>query len=209
MNNQTPKLKDYLFEKYKQDERWIQLITTIIDQHRTPERAYHNWNHLEHLFQLLYPINQQLKDWESTLLAILFHDIIYDVTSNTNEADSAFMARKNLQALSISELIIEKTTTIILATKSHINESNNEDINYFLDADLAILGSSERSYLIYVQQIRSEYQQYTIAVYNKGRKQVLAHFLEMSSIFKTQYFIDLFEQQARINITKELRSLEY
>ncbi len=40
-----------------------------------------------------------------------------------------------------------------------------------------------------------------------GRRKVLKHFLEMESIFKTKYFQDKYEDQARMNISAELKSL--
>ena len=85
--------------------------------------------------------------------------------------------------------------------------SNSTDTNYFIDADLSILGSDNKSYLNYSRQIRKEYRHFPDILYKPGRRKVLAAFLEMKNIFKTKYFQDKYEEQAKINILDELKSL--
>ena len=78
------------------------------------------------------------------------------------------------------------------------------DTNLFTDADLAILGTDWNSYKKYYQQIRKEYSIYPDMIYNPGRKKVLHHFLHMERIYKTVWFYNRYEQQAIINLEKEL-----
>ena len=85
--------------------------------------------------------------------------------------------------------------------------TRDDDTNYFTDADLSILGSDSDSYLTYTKQIRKEYSYFPDLLYKPGRRKVLEHFLEMGNIFKTKYFQDKFEIQAKINILGELKSL--
>jgi predicted metal-dependent HD superfamily phosphohydrolase len=95
---------------------------------------------------------------------------------------------------------------MILATKVHL-ETDDQDTNYFIDADLSILGQPWNVYLLYSKQVRQEYSNYPDPVYYEGRRKVLTHFLEMSRIFKTQYFFDHLERQAKENLLKELKSI--
>jgi hypothetical protein len=44
-------------------------------------------------------------------------------------------------------------------------------------------------------------------LYNPGRKKVLKHFLDMKTIFKTAYFQEKYERQARINLASEMETL--
>ena len=62
-------------------------------------------------------------------------------------------------------------------------------------------------YDTYCQQVRKEYSIYPDFLYKPGRKKVLEHFLNMERIFKTTYFFDLYEAQARENLRRELSSL--
>jgi len=100
----------------------------------------------------------------------------------------------------------EKCRQQIVSTKMH-EANNNSDTNYFTDADLSILGSDPNSYFKYAGQIRKEYRYFPDVLYKPGRKKVLMEFLKMKSIFKTKYFRDRYEEQAKINISDELKSL--
>ena len=78
---------------------------------------------------------------------------------------------------------------------------------YFTDADLAILGSDYDKYIHYVKSIRKEYKFYPDFVYNPGRKKVLEHFIQMTRIYKTDFFFSRYEEQARKNMNDEIRQL--
>lgn len=95
---------------------------------------------------------------------------------------------------------------MILATKLH-EISQDNDTNYFIDADLAILGRGQYEYQKYTEQIREEYSIYPDFMYNNGRKKALQHFLQMDAIYKTDYFFEKYEKQARLNISNELETL--
>ena len=85
--------------------------------------------------------------------------------------------------------------------------SDNLDTNFFMDADLSILGADKDPYFKYAGQVRKEYKYFPDFLYNPGRKKVLKEFLKMGNIFKTKYFQDKYEEQAKVNITDELKSL--
>lgn len=95
---------------------------------------------------------------------------------------------------------------MILATASHTS-SSDEDTNYFLDADMSILGMDHEQYLQYTKDIRNEYMQYNDEQFREGRKKVLEGFLEMDRIFKTDVFYQRYEEVARMNIKREIESL--
>lgn len=169
-------------------------------------RYYHNLIHLEEMFKQLAAVKREIADWDTMLFSMYYHDIIYDVLHNDNETNSAKYAAKRLKKIGFPEAKIEQCVLHIEATKTHARSANN-DTNLFVDADLVILGKDEKSYLDYTKLIRKEYGYYPDFVYNPGRKKVLKHFLDMFSIFKTNYFIDLYEEQAQKNITEELMNL--
>ena len=49
---------------------------------------------------------------------------------------------------------------------------------------------------------------YPKLIYKPGRQKVLNHFLQMPTNYKTEYFIEKNEQQARNNILNKLKLLE-
>ena len=184
----------------------IELWTEIANCYSTPGRYYHNLHHLDHISNELAAVKNEIEDWQTIIAAVAYHDIIYDPVSHDNEEKSASLAYDRLTQLGWTFAQKEKCTEQIMATKYH-QLSDNSDTNFLTDADLSILSVDARQYLEYTEQIRKEYQVYPDDVYIPGRKKVLTHFLEMESIFKTEYFKSRYEDNARSNISAELQVL--
>ena len=170
------------------------------------KRHYHTLQHLENLLITLTEVKSEIQHWESILFTLFYHDIIYTALKSDNEENSALLAEKRMQQLSVSNDIIERCKNQILATKSH-GKSTDSDTNYFTDADLSVLGQPWEIYSLYYKNVRKEYAIYPDFIYNPGRKKVIQHFLSMNSIFKTDYFYNQFEKVAKENLMKELSSL--
>lgn len=192
---------------YSQDTAVINgTFDELLKCYNTPKRYYHDMTHIISLLKLWENNKNRLADEEIVYLAIWFHDAIYDSWKSDNEELSAEMAKEFLIKINYPEYKIEKVLSYILATKTH--ESNGDsDLNFFLDFDLAILGSDETIYDIYAQQVRDEYSFYPTFLYNRGRRKVLNAFLEKNSIYKSDEFKALLESQARANIQRELDNL--
>ncbi|MDU1891897.1 MAG: hypothetical protein E6767_14515 [Dysgonomonas sp.] len=191
--------------KYSSDYKlinklWLEIINLYSDQNR----YYHNLLHLQNILKELRPVINNIKNKDAILFATFYHDIIYDIKSKTNEEDSSLLANERLQELDFSDIQICKE--MILATKGH-SKSENKDINLFIDADLSILGQDWSIYSNYMQQVRKEYIVYPDSVYNTGRKNLLKEMLGMDTIFKSEYFYDRLEQNARTNINTEIEIL--
>ncbi|HKZ64928.1 MAG TPA: hypothetical protein VJ111_01165 [Chitinophagaceae bacterium] len=182
------------------------LWAEIVFNYNESRRYYHNLAHLDNLNEQLLPVRQQIEDWQTVVLSVAYHDIIYNTLKHDNEEKSAAFAADRLTQLALPSTQIEKCRQQILSTKEH-QVSDDTDTNYFTDADLSILGFDNNSYLKYAEQIRKEYQYYPDFLYQPGRRKVLIHFLKMEAIFKTKYFHDKYEEQARVNILNELRTL--
>ena len=169
-------------------------------------RHYHTLQHLENLLITLTEVKSEIQHWEAILFTLFYHDIIYTALKSDNEENSALLAEKRMQQLSVSNDIIERCKNQILATKSH-SKSTDSDTNYFTDADLSVLGQPWEIYSLYYKNVRKEYAIYPDFIYNPGRKKVIQHFLSMNSIFKTDYFYNQFEKVAKENLMKELSYL--
>ena len=166
-------------------------------------RHYHNLDHLDSVVGELLQVKELIKDWQMIVFSLAYHDFIYNPLRQDNEEKSAEVAEQKLVSLNASQEQITKCREQIVATKGH-GSSQDNDTNFFTDADLAILGSDSKTYENYRMLIRKEYKYYPDLVYKPGRKKVLRHFLDMERIYKTSYFFDKYEKQARININDEL-----
>ncbi len=196
-----------LLSNYTNDVKHIASLWSDIEKkHTKKNRYYHNLSHLEHLYKQLTQVKDQIKDWEMVLFALFYHDYIYNALKQNNEEESAKKAINMLSLLSIDTHQIELCNDIILATKGH-HISKNNDINFFTDADLSILGSSWNQYETYFKNVRKEYKYYPDFMYNKGRIKVLQHFMSMPKIFKTEYFNTSFESNAKNNMQQEINLL--
>ncbi|MDH7447518.1 HD domain-containing protein [Aquimarina sp. 2201CG14-23] len=196
-----------LLSKYSEDPEYItSLWNGVYNNHHKKNRYYHNITHLENLYQNLLSIESDIKDWDITLFALFYHDYYYNILKKDNEERSAQKAVTVLDILSVSKQRIGLCKEMIMATKGH-QISENNDINYFTDADLSILGSNWPDYKDYYKNVRKEYKYYPDFIYHKGRLQVLQHFIDMPRIFKTTYFYNKYEKQAKSNLLQEINLL--
>jgi predicted metal-dependent HD superfamily phosphohydrolase len=169
------------------------------------KRYYHNQSHLENLLKELESVKEFIEDWDTIIFSIAYHDIVYNTLHNDNEEQSAALAKQRLAKIDFPEERIRKCVQQILATKGH-TISNDQDTNFFTDADLSILGAPWEIYEAYFKSIRKEYSYYPDMLYKPGRKKVLLHFLSMGKIFKTDKFFTKYEEQARKNLSTELNT---
>lgn len=172
----------------------------MIAAYSEKQRAYHTLQHLYECLTLLESIRSDLKDAYSVELSLWFHDAIYDPQAKDNEMKSAELFEKYM-AQDLSVEIVEKIKRWIIATQKH--EATNElDLQFLLDIDLAILAASPERFEEYEQQIQQEYAWVDPDVYSIKRKEVLAHFYQTESLYQTEYFQQNFEQRARKNLRK-------
>lgn len=197
-----------LLETYTSDQQVIDDLWDETEQaYSNPERYYHTLAHLDTIFMQLTLIQHKLNDWDVILFTLFYHDIVYKASRTDNEERSAALAVKRMERLSVPQERIVRCRDQILATKKHLQQTD-PDTNYFTDADLAVLGQDWHSYKQYSNQIRKEYAVYPDFLYIPGRKKVLNHFLNMPRIFKTDYFFNKLEAQAKNNLKQESEFLD-
>lgn len=169
-------------------------------------RYYHTIAHLNALVSELSSLRASFANWHTIVLAVAYHDIIYNPLKNNNEEKSAELAVARLTDIGLPHALIRQCEQLIRATQKH--EAADEETNLFTDADLSILGASPAAYDQYKTQIRREYSIYPDIAYKPGRRKVLEHFLEMPNIFKTIVFRSRYESNARYNLLRELTELD-
>lgn len=199
-----------LLSKYSEETLLAnQLAKFVIKSYTTRNRYYHNLTHIAALLDWSDEYASYLQQKEIVDLAIFYHDVIYNPLRRDNEARSAILAMRDLRKLNFPPPQMNEIENFILATAKHDlgNADAESDLAYFLDFDLAILGTDWESYLLYTQQIRKEYSIYPDFIYNEGRKKVLQSFLSKPHIFHTEKIIDQLEAQARSNLAREINLL--
>jgi len=184
-----------------------QLFNEILKAYSSKGRYYHNLQHINQMLNSCLVYKDKIADIQNVRLAIFYHDVVYSAKRKDNEERSAKLAVKHLKKLNLPAEQIEKCSTYIVATKSHNNSLTDSDLDYFLDFDLQRLGADWIEYEEYSTQIRLEYRFYPDLIYKPGRKKVLEHFLKLKKIYKSPELFNLYENQARINLLKELEKI--
>lgn len=185
------------------EQLWDELLTHYTDN----SRHYHTIQHLDHMYFELLEVKDDITDWQTVLFSLFYHDVIYNVKRSDNELKSADLAAERIKMLGMTDENIAKCKAMIIVSKEH-QVSEEVNVNYFLDADLSILGSSWEKYKEYSEAIRKEYHLYPDFLYKPGRRKVLKHLLSMEKIFKTEHFHDKYELQAKKNLQAELNELK-
>jgi predicted metal-dependent HD superfamily phosphohydrolase len=166
-------------------------------------RAYHNLQHLESVLAWAERLrrDQTPEAWARIVLALAYHDAVYDPRATDNEVQSAETMRASLSPLGVGEGDLAEIARLILATRDH--RAGDPDAALVVDADLAILQSSPDEYDRYAAAIREEYAFVPVGAYHTGRTRVLEGL--MARRLFTSPRLD--ESRARENMAREIRSL--
>lgn len=183
------------------------IFQNILARHSDPSRRYHGLSHLTALFHLLATHAPQVQPGSAARLAVWWHDAVYDATRSDNEERSAELARENLSHLSAGAALVEDVVRLIHATKNHWNGPSTGEGDFFLDADIAILGAPPNIYDQYTIDVRQEYAWAPDPAYRAGRSAFLTAAIARERLFRTDAFESTYAAQARENMKRELASL--
>lgn len=190
-------------------EHYINEPASIIleEYYSAKGRYYHNLKHIENCLCEFREIEEYITDYRSALIALLFHDVVYDPKASqalANEKASWELAKK----------VCRLNETTDAAIKSHILHSSHcfssdkySDTDYICDIDMAILGYSEAEFYQYEANIHREYGFLSSTEYKTGRIQFLQNILNCTAIYKTRYFYNKYEVKARANIERLITEL--
>ena len=179
-------------------------------RYSNPKRHYHTWEHPREMFRMLERVDEQVECLPGVVLAIVYHDVVYDPRRTDNEARSAALMRRMCRGM--DQFWIERADTLITATKGHVLPPGDAaaDAAHFLDMDLGILGAPEQRYRRYCADVGAEYSHLTPEQWRQGRAQVLRAFLRRlgeGQLFHTDWARAAFTERASENMHTELREL--
>lgn len=187
----------------------VPLWREIVSAYSSKSRYFHTLKHLGDLLHQAELHQDKIRDYDTLLLSIWYHDIIYQCLRKDNEEKSAIFAKYRLEAIKYPRTGIVKCYQQINATKLNNPVINNidGDTALFLDFDQSVLGSKWMHYKEYAKSIRREYAIFPTFLYNRGRKKLLQLLLKKEKLFVTELYYNSFEAIARDNIKKELSLL--
>lgn len=143
---------------------------------RAPNRFYHGVGHLDELISKIDTVNLRLAYF------CLFHDIIYDPQSFTNEEDSEKFFRDECHKFTdLGSEDVKMISKMILATKGH-RVSSEDEINEAIRLDLAVLNSGLSTLLDYEMGIFKEYQFARVEQYRESRVAFLESYSQIENM---------------------------
>ncbi len=166
-------------------------------------RHYHNLRHIERCLETFLWLEEGLTPMVSAcvVLALAYHDAVYDPRSTGNEAASAAMARRELAKLDLGAS--DEIERLILLTRDHRVPEGDVAGALVVDSDLAILQTTVTEYDAYAAAIRREYDFVLDDEYRIGRRKVL------EGLMARRLFVSplLDEDAARANMRREIERL--
>ena len=170
----------------------------LIDSYSQPQRYYHTLSHVAHCLSLFDKIKTELQNPQAVELAIWFHDVVYEPGAINNEQLSAD------QFMTITEGIFnDKLRTEvyqhIMATLHDGSDFENADTNYMLDIDLSSFGRPWPEFIQDSDNLRLEMESLPDDVFYKRQNAFQDKLFSRPRFFKSEYFYNHFEAQARQN----------
>ena len=163
-----------------------------------PHRQYHGIHHIAAILAAAKDLDLS----DAQLLAIWFHDAIYDPRSTTNEQDSAQLAQQLLTGDGVDAATIALVQRIVLDTIHHRPSCSESEL--VMDLDLSSLALPRRHYEANTVRIRAEYAHVPDEQFAVGRKQFVEGILIRPRIYTTAWGAQ-HEQPARTNLERDLQ----
>ncbi|XP_065093048.1 uncharacterized protein LOC135713745 [Ochlerotatus camptorhynchus] len=181
-------------------DKWL---AKLKQQYSLPNRHYHNEE------QMLRRKVEHLSGSSVCLqLALLFQYYNFDAGKDCVQ-ENCDALKEFLAEAKIDNKALENNTLRLLGDVSvESSDLPDDDVSYFQDLDLLILGYSAEDYKLYTEQLRKEYPSKETSSYAKMRLKILQTFNRIPFIYATKEFGDKFEKTARDNIGKEIKELE-
>ena len=183
------------------------LYTQLLAAWSEPQRHYHTLQHLAECLTLADSQRDEMTHPAEVVLALWFHDAVYDVRAHDNEARSAQWAAQVLNEAGVSPDECARIDALIMATCHGAAASpGTPDSALLVYIDLAILGSEESRFAEHEAQIRAEYAWVPPEVFAVKRRAVLRSFLDRPRIYTTDTMHARFETQARVNLSRAINA---
>ncbi len=186
----------------------------LCEAYQQPTRYYHTLEHIAEMLKIVGRLSGSLTEYQTELmLAVWFHDCVYDATRSDNEAASVDYFRAELAgdlaplANQVSESCIADFILLTKHTARITDEELHPAAKILLDADLAILGAAPTRYARYIADVRREFAHVDDAAWQAGRAAFLEAMLAKPRIYHTAVFQHEGEPLARVNLMAELQEL--
>ncbi|WP_426417758.1 HD domain-containing protein [Aestuariirhabdus sp. LZHN29] len=167
------------------------------------DRFYHTGEHITFCLQQFDEACTHLEAAREVEMALWFHDIIYQMDSEKNEADSADFFCQLVGDKQNCLKARDRIASLIMDT-THKSAPASIDGRYLADVDISSLARPWEEFLQDSLNVRKESPHLSDVDYKAGQRKFFQSLLNRPHVFYTQYFRQHSEQQARDNLEKML-----
>jgi len=171
------------------------LLLDLTRRYTEPHRHYHGIEHIAHMLAVGAPVGID----EVQVMAIWFHDAVYDPTRNDNEEASAQLAERLLADGGWAPTDVAAVASIVRDTATHTPTSARAGL--VIDLDLMGLAAPDPIFDRNSANIRREYDHIPDAEFGAGTVAFVDAFLARPSIYHTAWGKPL-EALARANLAR-------
>ncbi len=149
-------------------------VQPLVARQDDPPRRYHTTRHLVEVLaevDRLTALTGVIAP-PSLVLAVLFHDVVYDPTRDDNERRSAGLARAVLGGW-VEAGVVDEVVRLVELTSDHAAAPDDRPGALLVDADLWILSAPAPRYDRYLADVRAEYAHVSDHDWRRGRGRVV------------------------------------
>ncbi len=181
------------------------LAAELVAAYSEAHRRYHDRDHLDDCLSLGEALAGLAERPAELLVALAFHDAVYDPRALDNEARSARWAAEALSEHGAKREVARRVEALVLNTRAH--EAEAGDAALLSDIDLAVLGADAEGYGHFEAGVAEEFAWVDPEQYRAARRRVLARFLARPRIFRTEAMYARFEAKSRRNLARAIEAL--
>ena len=170
----------------------------LIDSYSEPQRFYHTLVHIEHCLSLFDKIQHDLQYPDALELAIWYHDVVYTPGAIDNEQLSADQFMEASDGV-FDDTLRDTVYRHIMATVHNGSEASDADTKYMVDIDLSSFGRPWPDFIQDSDNLRLEMENLPDDVFYQKQAAFQDKLFGRPRFFKSDYFYDNFEAQARQN----------
>lgn len=179
----------------------------IVDEYGQPGRFYHVLTHAGDNVRLVEMYAYLFDNPDASIIAQIYHDIVYLPGAKDNERRSAEWMARDLAACRIPQKFVSKPWSCIMAT-THTGDATGNDECRNADIDLAGLAAPWKKFAMNNELIGNEYLRvFPKEEYLLDRRKFLTNMLNRPRIYYTNTFYHRYEDTARANLTRALKEL--
>jgi len=168
-------------------------------------RSYHNTEHISASISYFDACKESAEFADAIELAIWFHDCIYVLGADDNEAKSRdwFVNQTNNYLVPA----LRETVDALIMDTRHLGVPHSADGKLIADIDLTSFGLPWDEYMQDSQAVQSEFPPRPADSVASGKRAFLKNLIKDGQVYYSDFYLQNFERKAQENVQRHLELL--